>query len=155
MNANALHPLSERMTPEAAAGKLTDFFSKEHSYDEPTKPTWSEFLSMYGGTGGMGEVRVPGDWNNLPKDREIRVVYLVDHRGPVVRWVDSHSDVVMPAIAAPRDVGVMPREEFRRLPKHEQYHLSCVHIRRGDGAAGVVREGWVVVSSTGQLSVQS
>jgi hypothetical protein len=35
----------------------------------------------------LGELRDPLDWQSLPKDKSVRVVYLVDELGPVIRWL--------------------------------------------------------------------
>jgi hypothetical protein len=34
-------------------------------------------------------VRNPGEWQRIPADRLVRVVYLIDDLGPAIRWVDN------------------------------------------------------------------
>jgi flagellar basal body rod protein FlgC len=36
----------------------------------------------------LGEIRNPDQLQKIPFDRSVRVVYMVDEDGPVIRWVD-------------------------------------------------------------------
>ena len=146
----------EKRTPQEVAEQLRNFFSREHFYPPITSPPWSDFLKVWGGK-GLGEVRNPTDWDGLPRGKALRVVYLVDEEGPVVRWVDPTNTEVLAVIAAriQRARGRQSEsleEPSRRLPADE-YHLSCEHIRRGDKGKGEVREGYIQIANDGQLFV--
>lgn len=50
---------------------------------------WDKLIEQIPNHQSFGEVRVPADLERLPRGRQLRVVYLVDERGPVLRWLVS------------------------------------------------------------------
>lgn len=89
-------------------------------------PEWPDIISLYPDDSSFGEVRSPDDWHCVPVERWVRVVYLVDDRGPVIRWASDE--------AAGGTLG------------------GCFHDRleRGDGV-GHARSGWLRRSRDGTI----
>ena len=85
-------------------------------------PSWKEILSMEDAQHGFGELREPVDWHSLPYGKLLRIVYLVDELGPVIRWLLPEAPDLTGALG-----GV--------------YHD---HLERGDGD-GRARSGWIEV----------
>jgi hypothetical protein len=101
-------------TIENISSSLQPFMSAWRS------PSWKAIMDAYEGEQQIfGELRDPVDWNNLPKGKYFRIVYLVDELGPVIRWL---------------------------LPEDPQYLGGIFHedLARGDGA-GTARSGWLKV----------
>ena len=88
-------------------------------------PNWAEFMEEYGECQAFGELRDPIDWRGLPKEKHLRVVWLVDDKGSVVRWL---------------------------WPEHKYADIlgGIFHdyLERGDGH-GEARSGWLWVSDAG------
>jgi hypothetical protein len=89
-------------------------------------PLWAEIPQVDRGHAAFGELRDPVDWRSLPPDQPLRVVYLVDRMGPVLRWLLPEDSRVAAALG-----GI--------------YHD---HLERGDGH-GEARSGWLTVSGEG------
>lgn len=89
-------------------------------------PLWNEMSQVYGDQAAFGELRDPVDWLSLPLDQPLRVVYLVDRTGPVLRWL-------------------LPDDPRAAAALGGIYHD---HLERGDGH-GEARSGWLTVSMDG------
>jgi len=53
----------------------------------PHRESWRTLLRMAGAPPSFGEVRSQSEWQQVPADCWVRVVYLIDDLGPVIRWV--------------------------------------------------------------------
>lgn len=80
---------------------------------------------MAGKDAGFGELRDPMDLSILPFDKPVRIVYLVDTIGPVLRWL-------VPEVLAERILGGIFHD----------------HLERGDGH-GHARSGWLRIDAEG------
>jgi hypothetical protein len=90
------------------------------------RPHWTEISKLYGDQAAFGELRDPIDWLSLPRDQPLRVVYLVDRTGPVLRWL-------------------LPNDRSAAGALGGMFHD---HLERGDGR-GEARSGWLTVSLDG------
>lgn len=72
---------------------------------------------------GFGELRDPVDWSSLPEGKDLRIIFLVDELGPVIRWLLPEAPEVSKLLG-----GI--------------YHDD---LERGDGD-GKARSGWLVVT---------
>ena len=57
-------------------------------------PAWRDIMDMFQHTSSIGEVRTAEDWSRLPAERPVRVVYLIDDQGPVLRWSDEATPIL-------------------------------------------------------------
>ena len=47
---------------------------------------WEDIKKIYEDSGAIGEIRTPEDWRSFPRDVAVRVVFLHDLHGPLLRW---------------------------------------------------------------------
>jgi hypothetical protein len=88
------------------------------------RPKWAQIVK-HGRGQAFGELRDPIDWRGLPKEG-LRVVWLVDDKGPVIRWMWPEH----------RSAGLLLGGTF-----HDD-------LERGDGH-GEACSGWLYVSDAG------
>ena len=55
------------------------------TFTAPLNERWESWLKEYGEMYEFGEIRLAEDLENFPVGELIRVVYLVDEKGPVIR----------------------------------------------------------------------
>jgi hypothetical protein len=48
--------------------------------------SWSECLRLGAPRKILGEIRTLEAWEGLPRDISLRAIYLIDDKGPVIRW---------------------------------------------------------------------
>ena len=92
----------------------------------PRSPAWAEIIARHREHSGFGELREPVDWNRLPFNQPVRVVYLVDRSGPVLRWM------------LPEDMDAV----------HVLGGMFQDQLERGE-ARGAPRSGWLLSSIDG------
>ena len=95
--------------------------------------SWSEAVRL--GSGSLGEIRTMADVAKLPRGKTVRAV-LVDDGGPCIRWGTDAMAQVLPV-----------RWRGRIVACHDAFH--CL----GD-ARMPTREGYLIVNSSGHLSVK-
>jgi hypothetical protein len=69
---------------------------------------------------GFDELRDPVDLRSLPMDKLVRIVYLVNESGPVIRWLLPDDPDVQSLLGG----------------------INHDHLERGEGH-GVARSGWL------------
>jgi hypothetical protein len=77
----------------------------------------------------LGEVRTPTDWQKVPAETALRVVYLVDDVGPVIRWL-------------------VPGPEVERILGGSLHD----HLENGDGRDHA-RSGWMKKHADGSVKI--
>jgi len=92
-------------------------------------PEWSELLRFHQERPSFGEIRASKDWKTIPVGQPVRVVYLVDNRGPVIRW-----------LAAAEAADILGGSSHERL-------------ERGDGG-GRARSGYLWRAADGTIQVR-
>lgn len=92
---------------------------------------WRELIQLAGVPPSYGELRSPGEWHGLPVDRWLRIVYLIDDVGPVIRWLDPKGG------------------------QTESRLGGCLHdhLENGD-SHNSARSGWLVRRSDGTIEIQ-
>jgi hypothetical protein len=120
----ALSPITNKMTPEQAAGHMRPF----RTGNRRGPLGWSECLRIGAARKLVGEIRTLESWESLPRDTSLRAIYFIDDKGPVVRWGD-------------------PATMASILPGNTHNHLVC------DDELIDVKSGWIAVSRDGRISV--
>ncbi len=118
---------NNKPSPSDVAGELSEFDYPLH----PVGPPWRDFITMQYGAGHIGEIRVPEDWDRVPRARSLLVVFLNDEQGEVLRWGD---------------------DEMHKFLGGDRPMMS-LFIRQGDPIKGA-REGHIHVNDKGEISVQ-
>jgi len=118
--------ITNRITIEEAAGQMMSF---ETGHRGPI--SWSEALRIDASRNIIGEIRTLDDWDSLPRDVQFRAIYLIDDKGPVIRWGNTHT-------------------MHKVLPGNLHDHLVCESDELTQA-----KSGWIIVSKNGELSVRS
>ncbi len=119
-------PIADAPNPAEAGAALLPW-----PYDSCTRfGGWADLMKLNWDTDVIGEIRTSEDWSRLPRDIHLRVVFLVDEQGPVIRW------------GAPESMRVILGG------------MNHQHLLRGDGDLTTVRSGWVHVSHEGVITIQ-